>query len=241
MLNHMHLPEVASTNETLSFMINEVDFDGFVLQTDFQTKGKGQAGNFWESEANKNLLFSMALFPEFLPPADQFLISKAISIGLVEALNHFHPGFEIKWPNDIYYQDKKVAGILIETAIMGNHLKHAIVGIGLNVNQTEFKSAPNPTSLSLITGQAFQLNAILELIQEYLLKYYHYLKDGDQALINQSYCAHLYRKKGEWTFKENDRTFKASIEKVLPSGQLVLATSEGEEKEYWMKEVEFVI
>ena len=130
-----------------------------------QTAGKGQAENSWHSEKGKNLLFSMVLYPEFLEVSKQFFLSKIISIALVNVLNKIQKGFKIKWPNDIYYKDKKIAGILIENLLSADKINRSIVGIGININQENFPSEiPNPTSLTLITSLSVSKTELLTRI-----------------------------------------------------------------------------
>lgn len=229
-----------STNKELAALLNGSVNEGFIVQTNYQTQGKGQAGNYWESEAGKNLLFSMVLYPEFLPPIKQFLISKATSVAIVKVLNGLKNGFEIKWPNDIYFQNKKLAGILIETAIMGSQMKHAIIGIGLNVNQEVFQKAPNPISLKQILGKELDVTHLLKSIKSSILNEYKTLKSGDIHQINSEYSKYLFRSKGLWKFKDANGVFEASVSHVKENGLLVLKTTQGTTSEYWMKEVEFL-
>lgn len=222
-------------------MLKEELEEGFILQTNYQRKGKGQGTNSWESEPGKNLLFSMLFYPDFLAPAKQFLLSKAVAIAIVEVFNQIKNGFHIKWPNDIYYGEKKVAGILIETAIMGNKLKHAIVGMGINANQEIFHEAPNPVSLKQILHADTDIGNLLHSLEKSLWKQYQFLKSGRTTELNQQYSKYLFRRDGIWPFKDENGVFYASIENVEEEGQLILKTTSGEFRQYWMKEVEFVL
>lgn len=240
-INKLYVESTPSTNLLMAQQIKSIHEEGYIVQTGFQTAGRGQAGNYWESEADKNALFSMALFPQFLAPTRQFMLSKAVSLGVVQSLNELKEGFKIKWPNDIYFENKKLAGILIETAIMGNTLKHAIVGIGLNVNQENFELAPAPISLKQLLQKDFDVDEILYRISESVLTMYTALANGEDTRINESYFEHLYRNKGEWKFKDAQGYFWAIIQSVMPDGQLILQLSTGEQRRYWMKEVEFIL
>ncbi len=241
MKDFVYISSIDSTNVWLSGKIDHISSEGFIVQTDYQLEGKGQQGNSWESSPYENLTFSMALFPKFLAPTEQFLISKCVSLAIVKTLNKIHPGFKIKWPNDIYYGDMKLGGILIETAIMGNAMNHAILGIGLNINQTQFEHAPNPTSLALLTHQKYKIEPLLCSIKDSIIHEYNRLKDGEIQELEQEYFDLLYRNNGTWTFKTPEKTFEASIETVLPDGQLHLRDIAGNSLSFWMKEVEFVI
>jgi BirA family biotin operon repressor/biotin-[acetyl-CoA-carboxylase] ligase len=140
-MKSMYLRETRSTNLVLKEMLREYELpEGFVLRTDFQSAGKGQPGNSWESEKGKNLLFSVLLYPQHIAIDQQFILSQLVSVAILRTLNSFCAGFSIKWPNDIYFGDKKIGGILIENSLQGSKLNTSIVGIGLNINQKTFRS-----------------------------------------------------------------------------------------------------
>lgn len=129
----------------------------------YNESGRGQRGNSWESEPFKNLTFSLLLRPEHIPANRQFLLSEIVSLATVDVLNRYATGFSIKWPNDIYWHDKKIAGILIENVLSGSTFSRAIIGMGLNINQKNFYSdAPNPVSLYQITGRTYKIEKILD-------------------------------------------------------------------------------
>ena len=155
--NVRHIDETDSTNRWLREHL-EVD----VVVADFQTAGRGCGTNQWEAERGKNLLFSLLLHPHDVQAKDQFRISMAVSIALREMLAQYADGFTVKWPNDIYWRDSKICGILIENRLQGSRIKDSIVGIGLNVNQTKFRSdAPNPVSLCQIVGHEVDRDSLL--------------------------------------------------------------------------------
>ena len=130
-----------STNSHAASLLrdNKVS-EGAVIYTNYQSAGRGQGGNKWESEENKNLLISIVLFPSMISPADQFLLSMAVSLGICDFLDRYISAISIKWPNDIYVKNDKIAGILIENSIMGDHIENTIAGIGININQEKFMS-----------------------------------------------------------------------------------------------------
>lgn len=201
------------------------------LYTGYQTAGRGQTGNSWESEADKNLLCSILLPPN----KNLYFLNIAVGVALLRVIGE---DFTIKWPNDIYFGDKKVAGILIENAIIGNEIKYSIAGIGLNVNQTTFVSdAPNPVSLKQIRGQEYDIERLMNLLFETV-----------QSVLNESeqevwayYKSHLYRREGFWPFEDKNGRFEAAIQNVLPTGEIILCDRQGAPHQYHFKQVRYVI
>lgn len=239
----VEIKEVSSSNDHLKKLTVEEEIpEGFVLLTNFQTNGRGLGKNSWESEAGKNLTFSLLLRPEFLKAEDMFLISKTISLGIIDYLNSLDRCFTIKWPNDIYYCNKKVGGILIENQLLGNKLNYSIVGVGINLNQEVFHSdAPNPISLKKILKKSINKTACLKGILDQITIWYEMLSDGHYDKINQLYFDNLFRNKGYHDYSANNHTFMAKIKAVHNDGQLVVKTQEGDEKQFYFKEVEFVL
>ncbi len=236
------LNELESTNNYASRLIlSDAAEEGTVVLTHFQTSGRGQAGNGWESERGKNLLASVILFPEFLNAAKQFAISKIVSLALTGFLEREIEGVSIKWPNDIYVGNRKIAGILIENTVKGNSLASSVVGIGLNLNQEKFLSdAPNPVSLKQITGKDYDAETVVAGISGAVFSWYEKLKTGDFSEIDSSYFSKLYGV-GEWRkFIKNDKIFEARIIGVGEFGQLRLEKRSGVVDEFMFKEVEFV-
>ncbi len=240
MSDYQFVKQINSTNELLWKMIRERELpEGFVLYTDFQTAGKGQIGNSWESEAGKNLLFSMVIFPKQIPIEQQFLISQLVSLAIKNVLDKYTDHISIKWPNDIYWNDKKLGGILIENSLQGKSFKAVVIGIGLNVNQKEFRSdAPNPVSLIQITGKSIGRRKMMHDIQENIIKSCQNL---DASQIRRQYANALYRRNGFYLYRSDNEQFEAEICSVHPDGQLELQTLSGERKGFYFKEVQFVI
>lgn len=240
--NILHLSEVDSTNEYLNDLIQlEKCEDGTIVVASFQTNGKGQIGNSWESEAGKNLTFSLLLYPTELEISEQFSISKAVSLGIVDVLQKHTADISIKWPNDIYWNDKKIAGVLIENAITGKTITHCIVGIGLNVNQELFTSnAPNPISLKQITQKEYNLKELLQELRSAIFARYTQLLNHEESLYND-YFQQLYRNKGYYLYEAEGQSFEAQIKCVKLNGHLVLESKDGQEKSFAFKEVQFVI
>ena len=228
-----------STNALLWEMLHEKSLpEGMVVYTNFQSSGKGQTGNSWESEAGKNLLFSMALYPQQIPPDQLFLISQLVSVAIKDVLDRYCDKISVKWPNDIYWNDKKLAGILIENSFQGNKVKAVVIGIGLNVNQIKFVSdAPNPVSIKQITGKSINRKHLLKEISRNILALYTNL---DTEKIRQKYAESLYRKNRFHTYNTENESFSAKITNVYPDGKLELETELGERKCFYFKEVQFI-
>ena len=216
--------------------------EGTVVITDYQTAGRGQKGNSWESERGKNLTFSILLHPNHIPPGKQFILSQLISIAIVGVLKKYNRHFTIKWPNDIYWKEKKIAGMLIEVDLTGSSLSNAIIGIGININQRHFKSdAPNPVSLTQITGKEHNLSELLEKILDRIVDEYNKYTPDNEEEIRQKYMALLFRNKGVYPYLYGEEIFNASIEGIEPNGQLILKKENGSIHTFAFKEISFVI
>ena len=236
----MYIKRTNSTNTLLRELVATGNPPEYIY-AGYQTAGRGQTGNGWESEEGKNLLCSILL------PARKnlFELNIIVSVAVQRLLGE---AFTIKWPNDIYWQDKKVAGILIENAIIGNEVRYSIAGIGLNVNQTAWHSdAPNPVSLAQITGHEYELD---DLMQQLFAEVQKALTEDLWAY----YKAHLYRKDGFWPFverevstapttnaKANANAFLAQIEDVLPTGEIVLRDKNNQQRIYHFKQIRYVL
>ena len=237
----IHISETDSTNNYLSALCDRQEVEGFTtVLTDFQTAGKGQRGNSWESDNGKNLLFSYVLFPDFLEANRQFLISQIASLSIKEELDTYTDNISIKWPNDIYWKEKKICGILIENDLTGIHISRSIIGIGVNINQEMFRSnAPNPVSLFQITGQRNELLPILSNIMQRVQTYFQELEAGHAQVIADKYMNALFRKEGMHKYSDDNGEFFAQIERVAPEGFLILKDEGGNERKYAFKEVQY--
>jgi BirA family biotin operon repressor/biotin-[acetyl-CoA-carboxylase] ligase len=217
--------------------------EGTIISAGFQSGGRGQSGNKWESETGKNLLISIILYPESIDPSDQFIISMAVSLGICELLDKYIPGSKIKWPNDIYVNNDKIAGILIESTIMGSQIESCVAGIGLNINQTIFRSdAPNPVSLKLLTGKDFNTNELLLYLSAALDKKYKQLLNEDFETIMKEYTSRLY-KINVWSgYRDKTGAFEGRIISVYENGLIKIEKKKtGIVSEYSFKEVEFIL
>lgn len=255
MKKRYHLPEVHSTNTYLLDLLAQGTTlpDTTVIYTLRQTAGRGQMGNSWESEPDKNILFSMLLCPTFLPIREQFIISQFCSLGIVEALDELiqaqhlqdNVKLSIKWPNDIYAGDGKLCGILIENRLMGGTLQHSVLGVGINVNQEKWiGNAPNPVSLKLLGIETDPLT-VLDLVTKHIIELYHALRDNKEmaVMIRERYMQRLYRSQGFHSYYDpaKDEHFDAEIAGVDPQGPLLLRLASNEVRSYWFKEVKFVL
>lgn len=239
----IRLKETDSTNNHLRELLSREKLPEFtVITTEFQSSGKGQRGNSWESEEGKNLLFSVLLKPHFVPARSQFLISQISSLAVKESLEQFADGFSIKWPNDIYWNEKKISGMLIENDLAGMMLSESIPGIGVNINQDTFISnAPNPVSLKNITGETHDCGDVLASMLHLLFHYYELLQRGETEAISKRYHDSLFRREGFHLYADNNGQFSARIVRIEPDGRLILCTESGEERGYLFKEVHCVL
>ena len=230
----MYIKATNSTNSLMKEMLAKGEWpegERF-LYTGYQTAGRGQTGNSWESEADKNLLCSILLPPN----KNLYFLNIAVGVAIIRVIQSvlcqrsgLYSVLSIKWPNDI---------LLIENAIIGNEIKYSIAGIGLNVNQTTFLSdAPNPVSLKQIRGQEYDIERLMSLLFETV-----------QSVLNESelevwayYKSHLYRREGFWPFEDKNGTFEARISDVLPTGEIILCDRQGNQRIYEFKQIRYVL
>ena len=239
----IRLEETDSTNRYLKQLVREErPEEGSLVIADYQTEGRGQMGNSWYSGRGDNLLFSLLIYPRQLPANESFILSRVTSLALKNLLDSFTDDIRIKWPNDIYWKDKKIAGILIENDIQGKEIDNTVIGIGLNVNQQIFPvDLANPVSLRQITGIQHNREHLLELFMREFFLLYRDLQEGLKMDIEDEYMLDLYRVNDYYWFEDSKGRFKAKIETVLSSGHLVLRTLDSdEERRYAFKEVSFM-
>lgn len=240
----LRFDEINSTNVYLYDKISEKnDISDTVVVAAHQTAGRGMDKNRWESEAGKNLLFSIALNVNFLEAENQFKISQAVSVAIVETLSQFvdNQQLYVKWPNDIYFGDKKLAGMLIQNTIEGRMMGVSIIGIGLNVNQIEFSSdIPNPISLKQISGEDFDLENLLNLLIKNIKSSVECLRiKENQIAINEKYISKAYRYR-QWA----DYVYKNKVKSMIINGfdcygRLILEDQSGDEIICDVKELQF--
>ncbi|MCH2044241.1 MAG: biotin--[acetyl-CoA-carboxylase] ligase [Saprospiraceae bacterium] len=210
--------------------------EGTAIYADEQYAGRGQIGSKWDAEAKQNLTVSFIFNPTFLLAKEQFYLSQAVALSIYDLLISY--GFspketKIKWPNDIYIKDKKIAGILIENILRGVHIQHSIVGIGININQYKFNSdLKNPTSFQIEQQKKFDLEQVFLQLCDALEKWYLVLRSRAFNIIEKTYLNRLYLYQKKHRFFDNERNdyVDGIIEGVTNSGWLLLRTSAGLEE-----------
>ena len=241
-MNIVWFDTLDSTNHYCELLdMNDVE-EFTVIAAREQTAGRGQRGNHWVSAAGENLTFSIVLKPVFLPPLRQFELTKAVSLGIVDALEAMGiGGISIKWPNDIYVGNRKICGTLIANTITGGQFAVAVCGIGLNVNQTKFgPEAGRPTSLRLLTRTKADLNTTLTHLISSIERRYEMLRQNGENEIDKEYLNRLYQCGIAARYRHDGQGITATITGVSPTGQLMLRTDEGRELSCAMKEIEFL-
>ena len=265
MLKYVHLEQIDSTNAYLQRQQSECDIRNWVVSADEQTAGKGMGSNGWESEVGKNLTFSLAVDMGFLPAERQFLLSEAVALGIIEALYEvLSDSFEgidsnrtssarndmpskpeeklsIKWPNDIYFGNRKLAGILINSTIKSNMMDISIIGIGLNVNQMQFQDWPtHPISLKMITGKDYDLPQLLERIAEHILLKVEQLKSNPTS-IEQDYLKRLFRYHTWADYEVEGKTLRLFMTGIDAFGRLQLLDEQQKLHCYEIKQIKFLV
>lgn len=249
----MYISQTHSTNSYLKEHYSDSLPHLYSVRSDYQTAGRGQAGNTWESANGENLLISTLLRVR-MEANRQFVLSIMVSLAVMRTVEYYLPqtNVSIKWPNDIYVVDKKIAGILLEHTLCGRYVEWSVAGVGLNVNQPRFcSSAPNPISMYNISGQMMDIKQVELTYMNYLA---HYLEQ-DAETLRAEYMAHLYRKDGWHSYVEREvdsqpttiaqgeqsHSFKATIADITREGLLRLRLENGEIKAYHFKQIRFVI
>lgn len=250
----LHLPSVDSTNNyAKDFIAKSSPIDGTVILADEQYAGRGQAGNQWLSEPNKNLTFSIIYNTSFLLATEQFYLNMAVSLGIWSVVRgpwsmegsqrlttHESPQTtKIKWPNDILLNDKKIAGILIENTISGMHLKYSVIGIGINVNQDNFPAELHAISLKRLSDKEEDIQQLLSNLLASVEKYYMLLRERKFDRLKNEYVENLYRYRVTSTFEEGDTVFEGKIIGIEETGGLLVETDSGIRK-FGFREIRFV-
>lgn len=238
----LYLPSCQSTNDVAYETIRSNSLmDGYLIWTMNQTAGRGQRGNSWEAVQGQNLTFSLVLQPKFLQIQEQFMLSMAISLALYDFTAKHLPSHQvkIKWPNDLYVNEQKIAGILIENQIRGSQWTYAIVGIGFNINQATFVH-PKATSLGLLAEREYELAEVLEEMLGFIEARYLQLRNQTGSL-KQSYHQHLYQK-DSWHWFRHLKTavpyeFFGSIQGVNALGHLQVLKEDGQVEAFGFKEI----
>lgn len=243
----LHLEEAPSTNTYLKELISQDKTlpNLFAVHTQAQTSGRGQRGNSWHSIPGNDLTMSLLLRSDCLQAKDQYAVSELVAYATLKTIARYLTPEEgerlsIKWPNDIYFDDRKIAGILIEHSITGGRVDYSVAGIGINVNTTDYPSdLPNPISVKMITGRTYEIQEMLERL---LRRFGWMLEDflmGHFAEVHRLYMTRLYRRQGLHAYRDAQGSFRAEIRDVLPNGCLVLERENGQVSQYAFKEVIF--
>lgn len=240
-MKRIALDETSSTNRYARELPEDESLELTLVTAEFQTAGRGAGTNKWESERGQNLLFSIIAFPQQLPANQMFALSEVTALAIRDALSSYAEGFQIKWPNDIYYNDKKIVGMLIENDLRGKQVHRSVIGVGVNINQTLFRSdAPNPVSLAQILGHEENRSQVLEQILEQFIHYYVMMEREQFPELHKRYMQHLYRRNALHTYADATGTFQAQIIDVEPTGHLNLEDENGRLRRYDFKEVRFI-
>lgn len=245
MADIIYVDETSSTNTLLKDMLRR---DAAVpemtlVYAGFQTAGRGQRGNTWESARGQNISCSLLLRPVSVAPQEQFVISEIVSLAVADLIDRHCPGTAIKWPNDIYHGDRKICGILIENQLDASGIVSSIAGIGININQDVFVSdAPNPVSLRQLTGVTYDIGSLVEeLLQAVAARYGDFMRNGDAGEVHEDYLRRLYRLGTVAVYVDAGGQFTGRIVDVRRHGRLVIEDSDGRTRDYAFKEVSFVI
>lgn len=246
----LEFAELASTNTYATELLSKIKpNEGTVIVAQQQTAGRGQFGSNWASVAGLNLTFSLILYPNFILPAAQFSFNQAIALGISDAVSTCLRVYQksnapqntvaIKWSNDILINEKKVAGVLIENSLSANKILNSVVGIGININQTDFRDLPNATSLAAIIGETIDILDFRQLLFDAIEARYLQLRAGRD--LQEPYLQRLYRF-GEDACYEIVATahlIYGRIVGITPEGKLELLTQNGIEA-FVVKEIRFL-
>ncbi|MEM6379947.1 MAG: biotin--[acetyl-CoA-carboxylase] ligase [Bacteroidota bacterium] len=238
----LHFPDLPSTNVYAQELLSKSrPSEGTVIITDHQTAGRGQIGSSWQSEDKKNLTLSLILFPKFIAANAQFILSQAIALAVRAFIAQYCKApVYVKWPNDVYVGNRKIAGILIQNTLSGKNIQSTVAGMGININQTIFDpSITNVTSLLQETQTEFNLSDLLPMLLQEIESFYLKLKNGRIDWIRRTYLSHLYQYQ-EWAMyqKKDGTVIKGQIVGVTPQGQLCL---QHQKTEYFdLKEIKFL-
>ncbi|MBO7098995.1 MAG: biotin--[acetyl-CoA-carboxylase] ligase [Bacteroidaceae bacterium] len=266
-MKRIALEETTSTNRYAKELPEDESHELTLVTAEFQTAGRGAGTNTWESERSQNLLFSIISYPKGLLANQMFALSEVTALAIRDALcsivkvqgstipssfggvgggfnaqcSMLNSQFFIKWPNDIYWNNRKAVGMLIENDLHGKQVHRSVIGVGVNINQTAFISdAPNPVSLAQILGRKVDRDQVLNSIMQRFIYYYGIMEEECYSELHQLYMQHLYRKDALHPYSDEGGIFRARIRDVKPTGHLILEDENGELRRYDFKEVRFI-
>ena len=232
---------IDSTNDYATLLLsNSTPNEGTVIWAHYQSKGRGQIGSNWSAEARMSLLMSVILEPRFLMAYQQFTLNILASLAVVSALKSFGIETQIKWPNDIYVNKKKICGILIQNILQGKSIKNAVIGIGLNVNQEEFDPLlPNPTSMKIISNELYNIEEVKASVCKHLQEYYRRLKEDGFEVLKNEYLEMLYLKDQESKYIIEDQEVMGIVRGISDLGKLQIEIN-NEWKEFNLREIKYI-
>ncbi len=239
----MHIIKLDAIDSTNSYLrqlsVTEAVEDFTVVVANYQTKGRGQMGTQWSSQASKNLMVSVFKDVSFLNVEHHFFISIVVSLSILEALQSFNiTNLKVKWPNDILSENKKISGILIENVIKQTKISATIIGFGVNVNQTEFENLPEASSMRLISGRIYELEEVLQAIITKLEYYFKILEQKEFEILKTTYENHLFRKDKPSTFRDAEGLlFSGYIKGISNSGTLQVCMEDDIINEFDLKSI----
>jgi len=242
----MRIIKLNAINSTNTFLkklsTEETVVDYTVVQTNYQTNGRGQMGTSWSANTGENLMFSVFKDVSFLGFDQHFYISITVALAIIKTLKAYKvPKLHIKWPNDILSENKKICGVLIENSIKKNNFKDSIIGIGINVNQTNFENLPQASSLINLTGNVYNIDELLIHLIKNLKYYFTVLENGNYEELKSTYEKYLFRKKKPSTFKDIEgNMFSGIIQSVSQSGNLQVLLEDAVLKEFNLKEIKLL-
>jgi len=240
-INILVIDSTDSTNNYAMALIQKgIATDGSAVFAMEQTNGKGRRGRQWKSKKGDNIILSISLQMQWLPILQQFQLSVAVALGCFDLLSKYAPGkASIKWPNDLFLNDTKAGGILIENTIKGTLWQWAVIGVGLNINQTDFEATNlNATSLRMAAEKAFPVLQLAEELYEFILKRIEDLKSGHFLSMLETYNQYLFARNKKVILRKNGNIFETKIMGVTDAGQLI--TRDKIERKFNFDEVEFI-
>ncbi len=244
---HIHLAQTDSTNsyarrEASRLTMENPECKIHIVTADKQTSGRGQRGTVWQSGAGENLLMTIIVRPHALPINSCYALSVATALALKESMQKYGLSTTLKWPNDLYCNGCKLAGILLESDCEGANVTQAFIGLGLNVNQTHFEEmSRRPTSMSLVSGKKFKVNEIMHSIATNFIKRYEAITRGNLNELFDEYKKSLMGHDTPLLYRDTNGEFTATVEGVERDGRILLRCTDGELRNYYFKEVENVI
>jgi BirA family biotin operon repressor/biotin-[acetyl-CoA-carboxylase] ligase len=242
--NKISFPELESTNNyALEWIAKTNPSEGSCVIADFQTAGRGQIGRYWHSEADKNILISYIFYPKSISIQEQFFLNIISGLAVFDVVSAFCENVKIKWPNDVYVNDKKIAGILVQNVLRGHSIKATVIGIGLNVNQSEFpKEIPNPTSLINEFQNELAIFEVISLLSARIEFHYLRLQRGNFKELTNDYLQNLYRLNLWATFSDEDGSqFEGKITGIEAQGKLLIQPRDESIKSFGFREISYII